>query len=52
MTFVLSLTQVLVLLSLSMMMSILLSMLVCVAASLFYVCLVNVQMDAPYDILS
>ena len=51
MTFVLSLTQMLVLLSLSMMMSILLSMLVCVAASLFCVCLVNVQMDAPYDIV-
>ena len=48
MTFVLSLTQMLFFLSLHMMMSILLSILVC--ASLFCVCLVCVQVSAPYVI--
>ena len=43
MTFVLSLTQTLVFLSLYVMLSILLSILVCAAASLFCACLVSVQ---------
>ena len=43
MTFVFSLTQTLVFLSLYVMLSILLSMLVCAAASLFCACLVSVQ---------
>ena len=46
-TFVLSLTQMLVLLSLYVMLRILLSILVCAAASLFCACLVNVQ--GPYS---
>ena len=50
MTFVLSLTQMLVFLSLYMMLSILLSILACEAASLFCVCLVSVQVSAPYVI--
>ena len=50
MTFVLSLTYMLVLLSLYMMLRILLSILVCVAASLFCACLVSVQVSAPYVI--
>ena len=50
MTFVLSLTQTLVFLSLYVMLSILLSMLVCAAASLFCACLVSVQVSAPYVI--
>ena len=45
----LSLTQMLVLLSLYAMLSILLSILVCAAASLFCACLVSVQVSAPYD---
>ena len=48
--FVLSLTQMLVLLSLYVMLSILLSILVCAAASLFCACLVSVQVSAPYVI--
>ena len=48
MTFVLSLTQMLVFLSLYVMLSILLSMLVCAATSLFCACLVSVQVSAPY----
>ena len=48
MSFVLSLTQMLVLLSLYVMLSILLSILVCAAASLFCACLVGVQVSAPY----
>ena len=47
MTFVLSLTQMLVFLSLYVMLSILLSILVCAAASLFCACLVSVQVSAP-----
>ena len=50
MSFVLSLTQMLVLLSLYVMLSILLSILVCAAASLFCACLVSVQVSAPYVI--
>ena len=50
MTFVLSLTQMLVFLSLYVMLSILLSTLVCAAASLFCACLVSVQISAPYVI--
>ena len=50
MTFVLSLTQMLVLLSLYVMLSKLLSILVCAAASSFYACLVSVQVSAPYVI--
>ena len=50
MTFVLSLTQMLVFLSLYVMLSILLSILVCAAASFFCACLVNVQVSAPYGI--
>ena len=50
MTFVLSLTQMLVFLSLYVMLSILLSILVCAAASLFCACLVSVQASAPYVI--
>ena len=46
--FVLSLTQMLVLLSLYVMLSILLSILVCAAASLFCACLVSVHVSAPY----
>ena len=44
---VLSLTQMLDFLSLYVMLSILLSILVCVAASLFCACLVSVQLSAP-----
>ena len=47
--FVLSLTQMLVL-SLYAMLSILLSILACAAASLFCACLVSVQVSAPYVI--
>ena len=50
MTFVLSLTQMLVFLSLYVMFSILLSSLVCAAASLFCACLVSFQVSAPYVI--
>ena len=50
MTFVLSLTQMLVFLSLYVMLSIRLSILVCAAASLFCACLVSVQVSAPYVI--
>ena len=50
MTFVLSLTQMLVLLYLYVMLSILLSILVCAAASLFCACLVSVQVSPPYVI--
>ena len=51
MTFVFSLTQTLVFLSLYVMLSILLPMLVCAAASLFCACLVSVmQVSAPYVI--
>ena len=50
MTFVLSLTQMLVFLSLYVMLSILLSILVCAAAGLFCACLVSVQVSAPYVI--
>ena len=50
MTFVLSLTQMLVLLCLYVILSILLSILVCAAASLFCACLVSVQVSAPYII--
>ena len=50
MTFVLSLTQMLVFRSLHVMLSILLSILVCAAASLFCACLVSVQVSAPYVI--
>ncbi len=46
MTFVHSLTQMLVFLSLYVMLSILLSILVCAAASLFCACLVSVQVSA------
>ena len=49
-TFVLSLTQMLVFLSLHVMLSILLSILVCAAASLFCAWLVSVQVPAPYVI--
>ena len=49
-TFVLSLTQMLVFLSLYAMLSILLSNLVCAAACLFCACLVSVQVSAPYVI--
>ena len=48
MSFVLSLTQMLVFLSLYVMLSLLLSILVCAAASLFCACLVSVQVAAPY----
>ena len=47
MSFVLSLTQMLVLLSLYVMLSVLFSILVCAAASLFCACLVSVQVSAP-----
>ena len=50
MTFDPSLTQMLVFLSLYVMLSILLSILVCAAASLLCVCLVSVQVSAPYVI--
>ena len=50
MTFVFSLTQTLAFLSLYVMLSILLSILVCAAASLFCACLVIVQVSAPYVI--
>ena len=50
MTFVLSLAQMLVFLSFYVMLSILLSILVCAAASLFCACLVSVQVSAPYVI--
>ena len=50
MTFVVSLTHMLVLLSLCVMLSIFLSILVCAAASLFCACLVSVQVSAPYVI--
>ena len=46
--FVLSLTQMFVLLSLYVMLSILLSILVCAVAILFCACLVSVQVSAPY----
>ena len=49
-TFVLSVTQMLVFLSLYVMLSILLSILVSAAASLFCACLVSVQVSAPYVI--
>ena len=49
-SFVLSLTQMLVLLSLYVMLSILLSILVCAAARLFCACLVSVHVSAPYVI--
>ena len=45
-----SLTQMLVFLSLYVMLSILLSIVVCAAASLFCACLVSVQVSAPYVI--
>ena len=48
MTFVLSVTQMLVLLSMYVMLRILLSILVCVAASWFCACLDSVQVFAPY----
>ena len=48
MTFVLSLTQMLGFLTLYVMLSILLSILVCAAASLFCACLVSVQVSAPF----
>ena len=48
MNFVLSLIQMLVLLSLYVMFSILLSILVCAAASVFCACLISVQVSAPY----
>ena len=50
MTFVLSLTQMLIFLYLYVMLSILLAMLVCAAASLFCACLVSVQVSEPYVI--
>ena len=50
MTFVFSLTQMLVFLSLYVMLSILLSTLVCAAASFFCACLVSVHVSAPYVI--
>ena len=50
MTFVLSLTQMLVFLSLYVVLSILLSILVSAAASLFCACLVSVQVAEPYGI--
>ena len=50
MTVVLSLTQRLVFLSLYVMLSILLAIFVCAAASLFCACLVSVQVSAPYVI--
>ena len=46
--FVLSLTQILVFLSLYVMLSILLSILVCAAASLFCACLVSVKCSRRY----
>ena len=46
--FVLSLTQMLVFLSLCVMLSLLLSILVCAAASLFCACVVSVQVSTPY----
>ena len=52
MTFILSLTQVLVFLPLYMMLSMLLSMVVCKAASLSSVCLVSVHVCATYVIAS
>ena len=52
MTFVLSLTQMLIFLSGYVMLSILLSMLVCVAACLFCACLVSLQVSASYVIAS
>ena len=50
MTFVLSLTQMLVFLSLYVMLSILLPILICAAASSFCACLVSVHVSAPYVI--
>ena len=50
MTFVLSLTQMLIFLSLYVMLSILLSILVCDSSSLSCACLVSVQVSAPYVI--
>ena len=50
MTCVLSLTQMLVFLSLYVMLIILLSIVVCAAASLFCACLVSVQVSAPCHI--
>ena len=46
--FVLSVTQMLVFLSLYVMLSLLLSILVCAAASLFCACVVSVQVSTPY----
>ena len=51
MTFVLSLTQMLVFLFLYVMLNILLSILICAAASLFCACLVSVQVSVPYVIV-
>ena len=51
-TFVPCLTQMLVFLSLYVMLSILLSILVCAAAGLFCACLVSVQVSAPYVVAS
>ena len=50
MTCVFPLTQMLVFLSLYVMLSILLSILVCAAASLFCACLVSIQVPAPHGI--
>ena len=50
MTFVLSLSQMLVRRSLYVILSILLSILVCAATILFWACLVSVQVSAPYVI--
>ena len=50
MTFVISLTQTLIFLYLYVMLSILLSILVCAAESLFCACLVSVLVSAPYVI--
>ena len=52
MTFVLSLTQMLAFLYLYVMLSILLSILVCATASLLCACLVNVQVSAPYYVIA
>ena len=50
MTYVLFLIQMLVLLSLYVMLTILLSIFICTAATLFCACLVSVQVSAPYAI--
>ena len=47
-TVVVSLSQILVLLSLHVILSILLSILVCATARLFYACRLSVQASAPY----